>query len=218
MLLANCANIYRESLMSYTEEQKARKREYMKNRRAVAKASGVILASDKPIDRKEYGRNYMRQKRAEAREAGVDIPSDIWWKENPEKHNAKTSRWRATNFEKSQQINRNTQARRRSTPWGEINNRMWPMLHYSVRARSVFIGKYTIALGYTWLDLAIHLESQFTPEMNWSNWGDVWELDHIKPLNLFRYESIECPTFKEAWSLSNLRPLLRELNQKKGWK
>ena len=29
----------------------------------------------------------------------------------------------------------------------------------------------------------IHLESQFTPEMNWENWGSYWEIDHIVPLS-----------------------------------
>jgi 5-methylcytosine-specific restriction endonuclease McrA len=28
-----------------------------------------------------------------------------------------------------------------------------------------------------------HIEQQFTPEMNWENWGTYWEIDHIIPLS-----------------------------------
>ena len=28
-----------------------------------------------------------------------------------------------------------------------------------------------------------YLESQFTPEMNWDNYGTYWEIDHIHPLS-----------------------------------
>lgn len=31
----------------------------------------------------------------------------------------------------------------------------------------------------------LYLESLFTPEMNWSNYGSYWEIDHIIPLNYF---------------------------------
>lgn len=54
--------------------------------------------------------------------------------------------------------------------------------------------------------------------MTWDNWGDVWELDHIKPLSLFKYTSLDDPLFREAWALSNLRPLWREANASKGKK
>jgi len=169
-------------------------------------------------DRKEYLREYMRNKRALAKASGIKIPSDDWAKNNPDKHREKTARWRSENFERSQEINRSTQKTRRSTPWGKINNRMWPCLHYGVKSRSTVEGKYTGALGYKWRQLAEHLEAQFTQEMNWDNWGAVWELDHIKPVSSYRYESIDCDTFKECWGLNNLRPLLKVENQKKGGK
>lgn len=107
------------------------------------------------------------------------------------------------------------QARRRSTPWGKINNRMWTCVHGGVRADSGRLGKYNLVLGYTWADLRAHLQSQFTGRMSWKNWGAVWELDHIKPVASFRYETINCPTFFECWSLANLRPLLRDANRKR---
>jgi hypothetical protein len=71
---------------------------------------------------------------------------------------------------------------------------------------------------YLWSDLRAHLEVQFVGGMTWDNWGTVWEVDHIKPLSLFQYTNLEDPLFREAWALSNLRPLLAHLNASKGKK
>lgn len=57
-------------------------------------------------------------------------------------------------------------------------------------------------LGYTPEQLKIHLESQFTEQMDWSNYGQ-WHVDHIKPVSTFN--KAECPSIVN--SLSNLRPL-----------
>jgi hypothetical protein len=54
-----------------------------------------------------------------------------------------------------------------------------------------------------------HWEKQFTEKMNWENYGSYWEVDHIKPLS-------RCLTFKEAWHLTNLRPLTCHDNRSRG--
>lgn len=68
-------------------------------------------------------------------------------------------------------------------------------------------------IWYTLEDLKQHLESQFTPEMNWSNYGEYWELDHIIPQNLFNFKSMNDIDFQICWSLNNLRPLTRKENR-----
>ena len=60
---------------------------------------------------------------------------------------------------------------------------------------------------YTLQELKEHLESQFTPEMNWDNYGTYWEIDHIIPKNLFHYDTEQNRDFQICWSLLNLRPL-----------
>lgn len=67
-------------------------------------------------------------------------------------------------------------------------------------------------VGYTIEQLREHLESQFTPEMNWDNYGYndsgyQWELEHIIPQAYFHYTSPEDHDFKICWSLMNLRPM-----------
>lgn len=58
-----------------------------------------------------------------------------------------------------------------------------------------------------------HIESQFTREMNWDNHGEVWELDHKKPISSFNLLSIE--EQKLCFHFSNLQPLIKLNNRTK---
>jgi len=83
---------------------------------------------------------------------------------------------------------------------GEKNRRSWQKL-----------------VGYTIEDLIKHLENKFTEGMSWDNYGS-WEIDHIKPKSLFKYETAEDADFKKCWALENLQPLNKIENRKKGSK
>ena len=61
-------------------------------------------------------------------------------------------------------------------------------------------------VGFTLTELMRHLERQFLPGMTWANRGD-WHIDHVRPLCSFEFTTPECPQFREAWALTNLRPL-----------
>jgi hypothetical protein len=52
-----------------------------------------------------------------------------------------------------------------------------------------------------------HLESQFKPEMNWGNYGEIWEIDHIKPCSSFDLTDIEQQ--KQCFHYSNTQPLFK---------
>jgi hypothetical protein len=80
-------------------------------------------------------------------------------------------------------------------------------------------------LPYTPLELKDHLEKQFEPWMTWDNYGDranstrkTWQIDHIIAQVYFPYSSLDDPLFQECWALSNLRPLEKLENMKKGAK
>jgi hypothetical protein len=200
------------------ESKRAKQRDATRRYRERLKAAGKPTRPPLTEEEKTRQRLYMRRARAEAKASGKTLACDLWAAENPEKQRARVREWRLKNLEYKRAIDRDLQAERRSTHWGRINNNMVAILHYGVRRAVDAPSKYTIPLGYTWRDLRSHLEAQFTPAMNWDNWGDVWELDHIKPVSLFKYTSLDDPLFKEAWALSNLRPLLREENATKGAK
>ena len=59
-----------------------------------------------------------------------------------------------------------------------------------------------------------YIESKFTPEMDWSNHGKVWELDHIKPIAAFDLTSIE--EQHKCFHYTNLQPLKWQENRRKG--
>ena len=64
-------------------------------------------------------------------------------------------------------------------------------------------------VGYSYGDAKKHLEKQFEPHMNWNNYGKVWQVDHIVPLNYFKTKE---QFTKRGWALKNLQPLEKELN------
>ena len=81
-------------------------------------------------------------------------------------------------------------------------------------------------VGFSMIELKIHIESLFEPWMNWdnygvynkNNWKDndqstwTWQLDHIVPHSEFKYDSYDHPDFKKCWCLDNLRPLSSKQN------
>jgi len=73
-------------------------------------------------------------------------------------------------------------------------------------------------LPYNKSELMQRLEGQFSEEMTWENYGKYWHVDHIIPRALFKVESYEDATFKECWTLINLRPLKARDNLIKGSK
>lgn len=70
-------------------------------------------------------------------------------------------------------------------------------------------------LGCSFDFFKTYIAQKFTSNMNWDNWGSVWELDHIKP--------VAHPDFKNYFKTgpnnpnyyTNFQPLLKDDNRKK---
>lgn len=72
-------------------------------------------------------------------------------------------------------------------------------------------------LGCTIEELKKYLESKFEPWMDWSNYGqsgNVWNIDHIRPLNSFDLSNPD--DLKQACHYTNLQPLSASKNFSKG--
>ena len=67
-------------------------------------------------------------------------------------------------------------------------------------------GSWEKAVGYTLLELKVHLEKQFVDGMFWDNYGE-WQIDHIKAISNFNFQNMKDPDFKQYWALNNLQPL-----------
>jgi hypothetical protein len=73
-------------------------------------------------------------------------------------------------------------------------------------------------VGFTLEQLKSHLESNFTQEMTWGNYGSFWEIDHIIPVSAFNFKTAEDFDFRRCWCLKNLQPLEAKANLSKGAK
>lgn len=71
-------------------------------------------------------------------------------------------------------------------------------------------------VDYTYEELKNHLESYFRKGMSWDNYGELWEIHHIKPQNLF--DITKPKEVRECWKLDNLIPLWKttEISHKMG--
>ena len=101
----------------------------------------------------------------------------------------------------------------RKTPKGAITHRMTSRIRAGLTGARRGSGWQDV-LGYTVDDLKVHLERQFRPGMSWANMGE-WHIDHILPLKLFSYSSMDDDDFKAAWAITNLRPMWAGPNMKK---
>jgi len=69
-------------------------------------------------------------------------------------------------------------------------------------------------VGCSWQQLRNHIETMFTPEMNWQNQGSYWHIDHIVPCA--RAKNIE--ELVKLCHYTNLQPLYGLDNCSKGCK
>lgn len=137
-------------------------------------------------------------------------------------------RWREANREKSREnalssYHKNKvkyQARRamyqrekmRDDPVYAIKAKLRIRLNQALKGQYK-IGSHVEFLGCTPEELKTYLESHFTKEMNWGNYGSVWHIDHVRPLCSFDLSTEE--GIKEACHYSNLFPLFSGENLRK---
>ena len=143
------------------------------------------------------------------REENRDIcreSSRLWREENPEY----IKQYRITNPEKVRKWQRDY---RNNNPRvfisHAISKSIWKSLRDGKNGRT-----WESLVGYALDDLMVHLESQFTKDMAWDNYGE-WHIDHIRPVTDFQFESYKDLEFKQCWSLWNLQPMWAKDNLSK---
>jgi hypothetical protein len=129
-----------------------------------------------------------------------------WNKENPEKANASTRKYvKGSNYYK-ERYHSDIEFRLRVI----LRARLLQSVKTNAKA-----GSAVKDLGCTIDEFKIYLESKFAPGMTWENMGD-WHIDHIQPLAKYNLEDLE--QFKQACHYTNLQPLWKIDNLKKGSK
>jgi len=137
-----------------------------------------------------------------------------WQKDNPEYHREYHKEYiqKPEVKEHQREYEKN---RRANNPKFRLNNNISVAIRKSLRGNKA--GKHWEDLvGYTLEQLRQRLEINFDKNMNWNNHGSYWSVDHWKPISLFNYTTPEEQTFKDCWSLCNLRPMEKIANIIKG--
>jgi molybdopterin converting factor small subunit len=147
-----------------------------------------------------------------------------WGKEYFQKNKEKILKYRQDNKEKIRETDRKRAIERFITePNYKLRIVISAYLHATFKKKKrESLLKY---LPYTLDELKQHLESQFEPWMTWNNhgrylksWNEdesstwTWQIDHIIPQSIFKYDSIQDDNFKKCWALENLRPYSAKQN------
>jgi len=100
----------------------------------------------------------------------------------------------------------------RSTTNGKIAHNLRVRLKEVLRGR-IKAGRSVELLGCSVSFFKEYLERQFRKEMNWSNYGEEWAIDHIQPLSSFDLSNLEQQ--KIAFHYTNMQPLSKKENNQK---
>ena len=96
-----------------------------------------------------------------------------------------------------------------------LRGRVKKVMKIKYKSKRTRIGPKSVFFGCSYRDLRDHIEKQFKPGMNWSNYGQ-WHVDHIKPFSLFNISKRS--ELLKAFNYKNLQPLWAKENLKKSSK
>lgn len=151
-----------------------------------------------------------------------------WYAANKEREQEKRKSYRQSNSDKQREIHKEWYSKNKVeklkknaeyekiqmvlNPLYRVKKNLRTRISNALNGKIKFQGTIQL-LGCTIAELKIYLESMFTEEMNWDNYGSYWHVDHIKPCSLFNLlnenEQMEC------FHYSNLQPLEASENLKK---
>lgn len=144
------------------------------------------------ISKRDYNKN--RDKKLEY--------SQNWAENNRARSNEIKNNWKINHREQHLTQAREYAKNKRNNPHYRLSKNMskaiWECLKNNKKQYS-----WLKFVNFTLNELIQHLESKFTVEMTWNNYGTYWHVDHVKPLSWFDLET----QFNDAWALSNLQPL-----------
>ncbi len=154
--------------------------------------------------KKRHKKNYQKHKES------IKKRNKIWVENNKEKSNKIKNKWKVVHREQYLAQAREYARNKRNDPYYRLSKNMSKAIWECLKNNKKQLN-WLQFVDYSLDELIKHLESKFTTEMNWKNYGIYWHVDHIKPLSWFDL-SVE---FKEAWALSNLQPLEAKINLSK---
>ena len=198
---------HREEIL---EEARPRAREWYRNNKEKALAYGKEWKEDNREKVNQYNRKWK-----EANAEAVRISDKEYRAKNKEQRLEYDRQWRTLNIERARELGRKATAKRRETPRGKLSSNVSREIRESLKT-SKAARHWESLVDFTVDQLKLHLEKLFTTEMNWENYGSVWEIDHKVPIAVHNFEKPEDLDFRLCWSLKNLQPLEKSKNRSKG--
>lgn len=122
------------------------------------------------------------------------------------KNHSECKRWTSNRIARSQYF------KWRTCPSVLIRRRLRSRVNRVLRGKLKSAPTLTL-LGCSLEQFKDHLESQFTHEMNWSNYGAVWHIDHKEPCSSFDLSNPADQ--RRCFHFSNLQPLAAKQNLSK---
>ena len=104
--------------------------------------------------------------------------------------------------EKQRNYHREYKRKRRKDPYFRAVENIRTYFYRVVTLKENSTFKY---LGCSTKEFRHHLETQFVGDMSWENYGEYWEIDHIKGIENFDLSQED--NILECWNYKNLRPL-----------
>lgn len=209
-----CASVkHKEFHTLNREDQKAKSRARYALHREEEKAKARAYARAHKEERNAYNRAYWGRNKEE-----LKARSRSYKALHREGINATTRKWKKKNWTSQLKYQVKYQRnRRRNDPAfrirGALGSRLRIGIIWAGGTKSHRTHEY---IGCSFKELRLHLEKKFRPGMTWENYGPVWHVDHIRPCASFDLTDMEQQ--RACFHYSNLQPLFKEENIKKGAK
>jgi hypothetical protein len=132
--------------------------------------------------------------------------SRAWNKRNAGYKQKKHLKWRKSNPDKCRAARRKQAAKPINRIISNVRKRLRDVMRGKRNALNV--------VGCTRKQLQEHLQSQFTKQIHWNNYGTYWHVDHIVPVSHFDLTNPE--HVKLVHHYTNLRPMEAAANMMRG--
>lgn len=178
------------------------------------KENGVKLG---PSGRRNIGGKKVADKKwRDSNKEYLSNKSKTWYENNKEHRKQYLKEYREKNIDKIRKTKRDYERNRKARdPLYKLINNFRTAIYQVLKENNINKnGHYFDILKYTPEQLISHLESKFSENMTWDNYGE-WHVDHIKPISSFMILEIGDEEFMNCWSLDNLQPLWGNENIKK---
>lgn len=176
----------------YREENKDRERERSKKYREENREKIKKKREESKEERKIYLIKNKEKIKLQQREYYLNNKEEMKYRsrknrQNEDKNKAKSraKKWRLRNKKRLSDRRSNYRKKRiENDPSFRLRGSIRSLISISLKNGFTIKSKKTIEiLGCSFDEFKIFIENKFDEKMNWENYGEYWQLDHIKPIS-----------------------------------